>query len=248
MIEIITSYGGKRKIVKVYNSWDVNPADVVEWDSCIQADKGKLIMFDDGSEWYTKIVGVTDTAIKTETGTYKRDDIVHCCNIKWPGGFYSGVPATEEHPFVRAYTKFEKAMSTRILRDSYPKDKTPSKRILMLTMDKLKEQISRHGITEEWAVKHLKQWVESGNRHAYQALTALMRIEGIELNQQTGETGNKPAPLFQQFNQNITIQDARRQEALPSPSEIRSFVRMTQPEEAEVIAEYETPRHHQSRS
>ncbi|MHB0929314.1 MAG: hypothetical protein ACYC3W_10535, partial [Candidatus Nanopelagicales bacterium] len=226
-----------------YNSWDVDPGDVVEWDSCTPADKGKLIMFDDGSEWYTKILNVCDSAVKTETGTYKRADFVHCCNIKWPGGFYSGVPAKEEHPLVRAYTQFEKAMSTRMIRGSYPKDKTPSKRILMLTVEKLQEQITRYGVNEEWAIAHLKKWVETGNRHAYQALSALMRIEGVELNQQTGDGGKKPVPLFQQFNQNITIQEARRQETLPPPSEIRDLIRMTQPEEAEVIMEYESPRH-----
>ncbi len=200
-------------------------------------------MFDDGSEWFVKIVGASENAVKTETGTYKRADFVHCCNIKWPGGFYSGVPAKEEHPLVRSYTMFEKAMSTRMIRGSYPKDKRPSKRILMLTVDKLKEQIARHGITDEWAIAHLKKWVETGNRHAYQALTALLRIEGVELNQQTGDGGKKPIPLFQQFNQNVTIQEARRQDKLPAPSEIRDLIRMTQPEEAEILAEYEGPRH-----
>ncbi len=42
MIEIITSYNGKRKTVQVYNTWDVDPADVVDWDSCVPADKGKF--------------------------------------------------------------------------------------------------------------------------------------------------------------------------------------------------------------
>lgn len=180
-------------------------------------------MFDDGSEWYTRIVNCSDEAIKTEAGTHKRADIVHVNRIKWPGGNYSGVPSGEEHRLVRSYTKREKAFATRTINGTL-NGKPITKRIKMLVLEKLADQADEHGVTEEYVVSRLKHWSDTDNRHALEALKTLCRIKGIELNQQTDKGADKPLGLFAQINGNVTIQQARRIESLPDAREIKSMI------------------------
>lgn len=228
MLDILTGQGPKRKLVRVYHEWDVDPGDIIDWGNVTKADKGKFLRFDDGSGWLVKIVnvGLDGNAIKTECGTYRRDDLVHVCRIKWPGANYSGINKEDEHPMVRPYNPREKHMATRTLNGTL-NGKQISKRIKMLVLERMQEEADRHGVTEEYVIGRLKHWADTDNRHALEALKTLARIKGVELNQQTDKGNDKPVGIFTQINNYGTIQDQRRAAALPRLKELKEIVAST---------------------
>lgn len=222
MLLVRVQYNGRHKIVKVYEEWDLDGETVVDIATCTKDDVGKLVRFTDGSGWHVRLKGCSDIAIKTEAGTYRRGDIVQCSRIKWPGGNYSGVPASNEHKLVRWYTRREKALATRMLNGTLNGKKT-NPRIRMLALEKLQEAADRHGITEDWVVGKLVAMADNPNgRHAFNAVGALSRMKGHEINQQQIKEVSKPIGLFQQ-NNIITIQERRRQ-GIPAANEISNMI------------------------
>ncbi len=236
MLEVVaTSYNGRRRIVQIYNEWDVDQKDVVGYD-CTKKDKGKYLKFDDGSNWYVKILNCSDTAIKTEAGTVRRNDLVHCSRIKWVGGWYTGTPSAVENFKIRGPSKREKALSTRLINKTLG-DNRITPRIKMLALEKLAKSVNDHGVTEDWVVERLLEWANGNGMHAMSALEKICRISGIELNQQK-QLGGGNLGIFQQFNiGGKTIQDARRSQHAMSLPEILKMIpdKEQTAEEIEVI-------------
>lgn len=228
MLEILTGHGDRRRLVRVYNEWDIAGEEVVDWPDITEESVGKLVKFDDGSDWYVRIthIALRGEAVRTEAGVYRRSDLVHVCRIKMPHSHYSGLSKEAEHPLARPYTPREKFQATRILRGTYTKD-TVSQRIKMLVLERMQEEADRHGVTEEYIISRLKHWSDGDNRHALEALKTLARIKGAELNQETKKEGSRPIGLFQQINNYGTVQDERRTAVLPRLTELREIVQST---------------------
>lgn len=236
MLHVLTQYGGRRKIVTVYQEWDIANESVVDIETCTKADAGKLVRFTDGSGWFVRMLNCSDLAVKTESGTYRREDIVQCSRIKWPGGNYSGVPSGEEHPLVRGYTRREKAFATRLINGTLG-DKKLNKRMRMLALEKLQEASRQHGVDEEFIVGNLvKMATKTEGRHSFNANITLARMNGIELNQQTKQDVGKTVGIFAQFNGNVTIQGERRRE-IPVKQDILDMIPAGRIEEGVVIDE-----------
>jgi len=237
MLQILTQYNGRRKLVKVYQEWDIDGEEVVEFADCTAADKGKLARFTDGSGWFVRVLGCSDLAVKTEAGTFRKADVVQCSKIKWPGGNYSGVPSADEHPGVRPYTRREKAFATRLINGTLG-DKKVTKRIRMLTMEKLSETAEKYGVDEDWVVSKFHEMAENTRgKHAFQAVVTLARMRGVELNQTTKDDGKRPMGLFQQNNFYAgTIQEARRRE-IPTKSDLKGMIPESVCEVAVVVDE-----------
>jgi len=110
--------------------------------------------------------------------------------------------------------------------DTLPTGFTVSEREKKLAIDKLREEISIHGINEKWIIDKLKKMAANvNNRHAMESIKVLARVAGIELNQPRvlGDGGGMVA-LFQQVNQG-TIQQQRRQE-IPNLRTLRKAIKI----------------------
>ena len=212
MVLIETRYCGKSKLVEIYNEWDVDQTDVVTAKAATKKDKGKFLKFTDGSNWYSKIVNVSDEAIKTEAGTIRKDDIAICSKVKWVGGYYSGVPSGEESPLVRQYTRREKEFSTKFINGTLPEKKRLTPRMRLLVLEKMKTQLQTLGCDPEYIVKRMHHWSEGDGMHAYKSTLVLARILGIELEQALPQGGG--GPKIGKFMQVINIKEQRRAGAL----------------------------------
>lgn len=156
MIWFELKYRVSTKVVKIYNSWDIAGEEVVyDWSTVSKDDKGKLIAFDDGSELYARIIGVSDTCIGTEIGKFRRDDIIHCCIPKWPNANYSGAIASEESIYVRPPSPREKGTVTRLLKGENIPSKYITPRINMLSLKRMREIAKDRGIGEEYLMDKL---------------------------------------------------------------------------------------------
>ena len=188
-------------------------------------DNGKFIKFNDGTELYTRIINVSDKSIRTEIGPYNREDLCFMFKPRNPNGTHAGIPKGDLHFKISKVRFSEKVNSTKVINGTFPYGKySLTRRTRMLAIEKLAKASADHGVTEEWIIKHLHKWVESGNRHALEALKALARVSGIELNQQKIENNNNVA-LFAQFNQLNTIQDDRRNRIdIPTSNGLKEIV------------------------
>ena len=125
MIKFKTTVKGMDFISTVYNQWDIEESEIVEWNSLTIEDKGKYVMFDDGSELYAKIIHVGNGTIQTECGTYVIGDIVHCFQPKYKKSNYAGVFASELNLKVLPLARQEKSIVTRIINGEKMNSLTP---------------------------------------------------------------------------------------------------------------------------
>ena len=226
MIEVLVKLRHKSTTVKMYHLWDVSPENIVGWD-CTKEDIGKYILFDDGSKLLSKIKNCNNMAVRTDVGTFRRADIVHCSIPKWPGANYSGVEKGRESFKVRPPSTREKRNASKILNNTLQEGFTVSAREKALAVEKLQTEIATHGITEEWIVTKLKRMGgDINNRHAMEAIKVLARIAGIELNQPRVQGAGGGIALFQQINQGgNTIQQQRRNAGeIPNLKSLRKII------------------------
>jgi hypothetical protein len=229
MIEIEVRYKQRVKILTVYNEWDIDEKEIVGVEAT-KADAGKYFKFDDGSGWYSKIVGVTPLAIRTEICIVRKDDYVHQAKVQYPQTSYSGAFKTEEHELVRPFNKPERRCVYRLMHDQPIKYLT--KRIKMLTLKGLQAKLEDKGIDEEFIINLLINSASKGNEKV-KSISILARIGGIEL--EPNNTPNHPKALFVQNN--LTIQDQRRNRTaeLPSTTLLKEMIAQTKDKIDEVV-------------
>jgi len=203
MIMFKVLYNGKEYDVPVYHRYDLDKErGITTWEDCTKQDVGKYIMFDDGSELYTIVHGCNHSVVRTEAGSFRREDIRHLCVPKYKYSNYSGTISKDEHPLVRGYTKGEKALATRLAGGE--KVKFISNRVKMLCLDNIRNEINQlTGGDKEATEKHIAKTivrVSMGN-----GMPALKACEMIAIANDTNltdapmkkEIGNKP--LFEQI-------------------------------------------------
>ena len=115
MIDFNIEILGKTEIVRLYHRWDVDKY-IVDWNSIDESSKGEYVMFDDGSELITRIIGYNKDAVRTEAGVFRKGDLVHLCNPKPANTSYSGMYGRSEHLLVRQLGKQEQLLITRYIR------------------------------------------------------------------------------------------------------------------------------------
>jgi len=222
MLKVEVMYRENRKIVVVYQEWDISP-DEIAGEKITKDDIGKFYKYNDGSGWYSPILGVSNLSIRTELGVVRRDDYVHQSIVKYPGTSYSGCHRNEEHDYLRSFSVAEQHCAYRLLHDKPVKYLT--KRVKMLTLKKLQEKLHNKQIDEEFIIDLLVNAASKGNEKI-KAITILSRIGGVEL-----EPPKQPAgktPLFLQQNNFTTIQDQRRNMMeLPNSKSLKEMIEVS---------------------
>ncbi len=236
MIEYEVMYKTSIKTLRIYQESDVQDEEVVGWD-CMKEDVGKLIGFDDGSELYTRILGVSDLSIRTEIGAFRRADIVHCCVPKFPNTNYSGVLSKEEHPLVRKYSPREKGTVTRMLNGEDIPAKFITPRIKMLSIERLRAAADAKGVDEDFLMDiALKGVVNPNGKNTPFFWKMFATINEINVDK-PADNSSKQLPLFNGMT------TAKEQEAnktvMTNLKTIKSCIKGTHSinaEEAEVVS------------
>jgi len=225
MIQLEVTYKQNLKLIEIPHVWDIpEEQKVYDAHAITKDDKGKYYVFDDGSNWCSRIFSVSPTVVRTYLCVVRRDDYIHQAKIHYPYTSYSGVKQTEEHHLIRAYTVGERKVSDLIV--SGQKDmEVMTPRVKMLTMEKLGNSMVERGLGQDFIIDSLKNAAVKGNEKI-KAIKILARILGVELepNEMGGGKGNT-------YN-NLTIQDQRRQglltterrENMPNINEIKNVV------------------------
>lgn len=199
MILFKVTYNGRDYDVPTYHRWDVGDEDVVSWSDCTKEDAGKYIMFDDGTELYTKVITCNYAVIRTEAGSFRRDDIVHLCIPKYKHSNYSGVISKDEHPLVRPYTRGEKALATRMANGE--ELKFISNRVKMLCKDNIKAHLNEMtGGSQEATEIHVAKTiyrVSNGNgMPALKAAELICNMNDINISEPPKQLDTKQSALF----------------------------------------------------
>ena len=193
----------------VLNKWDVKGLPTVKCKDAKYEDAGKLLEFDDGSEWYSPIIGVSGDAVRTEVGVFNKNDIVCVSRIKIPGTQYSGLYRSEQHILVYRPERSEYERVNAFLGGTF-KGKL-SRRELMITAERLRVKCEEKNIDEDWIIGRLIREADSFKNKGFERLDAikiLARIMGSEIGGQLPQQKGQ-VPLFGQVNI-MTIQDKRR--------------------------------------
>lgn len=230
MIKLEVEYKKNKRGITVYNEWDVDHRKVVKnANEATKEDVGKFYKFPDGSGWYSKICGVNRYAVRTELCTVRKKDYLHCARVKYPYTNYSGAFKTEEHELVRPFNKMEKRLVNRLKRGQ--KIKYLTKRLRVLTIKKLQNQMQKLGIDERKIAELLLNAAKKGNQKI-QAIDRLAYLGGVKLEPEPNQDSKK-RPLFQQINNNMTIQQQRRAEIqhVPTGKQIKEAVEVVNEEE-----------------
>lgn len=200
MVELSLRY--KEKVVTAY-LWEQYTDDIDEdlivrdWISCNKLDVGKYIAFDDGSNMLAKIIGVTDEAIRTEVGVFRREDIVHCCIPKFPNTNYSGVMSKEEHYLVRPYSPREKGTATRLLKGEDIPSKFITDRIKMLSLNRMREEADKQGLSEQMLIDIAMKGVQDyKGKNCPFFFKVLARLSEIDIEKPTPQIDPKNGPIF----------------------------------------------------
>ena len=183
MMHIRVNYGSRSCVQVLYDIWDVDPADIVIPRNCVSEDTGKYLLFTDGSRMLTRILGKTHRFIITEVGMFYTNDYITQCIPKVKGTMYSGLFFCDESIHLHPPSKSEIKTFKEYFSGIKPK-KAISKRVEMLIISKIREELSNSGIDEAWIVERRKgEATNAKNRGAdrIQALTILARAGGIEI-------------------------------------------------------------------
>jgi len=220
-MQIEVKYREKTKIVDVYHQWDIKKDEIVGVKAT-KKDIGKYFEFDDGSGWFSKIIGVTPLAVRTEICIVRVADYVHMSKVQYPQTSYSGAYKTEEHDFVREFNRPEHRCVYRLMHEQPIKYLT--KRIKMLTVKKLQDKLKSNGVDENFIVGLLVNAASKGNEKV-KAIGMLARIGGVNLEPQLSPPGIKG--MFVQNN--LTIQNQRRNEMeeLPAGTSLKAMIAQT---------------------
>jgi len=178
---ITFKYYTRRGVLKqgrLYHKFDL-PWDyeAVKWHECTNEDSGKFIMFDDGSELFTRVLKCNAITVTTECGLYRRDDLIHCFDMKNPYANYSGVPAGAEHTLVRPLTRQEKGLVTRYQRGDKLKYVTP--RIVLSARDVMKKKLEDLGVTGSTIVENYYRLSQGKGPQALTATDRMAMIMGV---------------------------------------------------------------------
>jgi len=194
---------GKTHVIKLYHRWDV--ADfIVNWETITEKSVGSYVMFDDGSELITKIIGFNKLAVRTEAGVFKKTDIIHICNPKAPKTAYSGMYGNREHLLVRPLGRQEKALITRYIGGEQLKKVTP--RILAGARDRANVELARQGMSVEEATSLLIQIARKPGNKQLDAVRDIFRFYSIDT-QKVKEESKGGAGLFADIEQANIVTD-----------------------------------------
>lgn len=183
MMHIRVDYGERSHVQVLYDIWDVNPAHIVLPRECVSEDAGKFLLFTDGSRMLTRIFAKCHRYIVTENGLFYTNDYVTQCVPKTKGTMYSGLFFHDESLHLHPPTKKELAVYRDYFNGIMPA-KSVSKRVEMLILSKIRDEMKDQGIDEEWIIDRLKsEATNKKNRGAdrLQAVTMLARAGGVEI-------------------------------------------------------------------
>ena len=201
MIWINLEYREESKQIIYYHRGDLNEEDIIpEIRYAKVSDIGKYAMLDDGSELYVQILGCTNAVIRTNAGTYRRWDLVFCSIPKIPEMSYSGINIQDMHPYVRGYTQAEKNTANALIKD--PKRKLHiTKRIRMLTLEKIQERAREQGMTENQLIDNVIEAAQKPNGLNFKwAMTIMMAAHGFDPNDF----------IYSHMKKELPIQETRR--------------------------------------
>jgi len=187
MIEFVLQLKTKSKRVWYYHEWDIHMDDVVLLRTATDDDIGKYGKLNDGSDLYVQILGTTVMTINTSAGAYRKADIIYCAVPKDPDTSPYGIHITNVHPLVRPYTKAEYRHSYMLMRNPRKNTKV-TKRVAMLTMEKLKEQTDESVVTPEWFMNKIIAATEPSGKNFAFAMKTIAVVYGINIDK-TPELG-----------------------------------------------------------
>lgn len=166
-----------------YHIWDIDPKDIIEEVRYAKkSDKGKYAKLDDGSELYVLIKDVTNTVIRTTAGLFRRWDLVYCSVPKDPDQSVCGIDPSDIHPLVRGYTMTERRIAKQLIQ--HPNEVAVlSKRVKMLTMEKIKQQCETRGIEETEIIDLIIDTAKDKGLHFKWSMTLLMSAFGMDANE-----------------------------------------------------------------
>ena len=192
------------------NKWDVQNLQTVKCKDAKYEDKGKLLEFDDGSEWFSPIIGVSGDAVRTEVGVFNKNDIVCVSFLKIPGTQYSGLYRSDQHPLVYRPERSEHERVNAFLAGEFTGKL--SRRELMITAQRLCEVCKERDINEDWIIDKLISEADNARNKGFErieAIKVLARIAGREIGMPVVVQNQGPQPLFGNVNI-LTVQDQRR--------------------------------------
>jgi len=227
MIKSKVTFSGLEFVSTVYNQWDVEEHEIVEWKTLTSKDNGKYVMFDDGSELYTKIIHVGAGTISSECGTYVIGDIIHCYQPKYKNSNYAGVFSKDLSLQVLPLKRQEKSIVVRASNGERMRSLTP----------RLEEGISnvfRETLTElgydpnEIAKKSVEKIIEIAlsEKHSPQSLKAnenLQRmLNDVDITKLESTASKAKKSLGAIENASFTISEDDSNEANKLLEEIRN--------------------------
>ena len=234
MIQYEVFTGKLTQLITFYDEWEIPEKDrLTNWHKLTILDKGKYILFNDGSGLYGRIYSFGKDYVRTSGGMARIKDIVHCSKPRYVHWGYSGASDNEESFQVRPASKNELAKVSRVLHGHQPR--TMTRRLRMLLLEDLQSQISDNEVNEKYIIERLKSWSDGNGQHAYKSLVTMARIQGIEIEKplDNGNDNRIGVSIAQQLGITGTIQDKRKQ--LPSPSELKKIATAEEPEVSEVM-------------
>jgi len=221
MVQYEIHTGTLSQLSTFYQEWDMEDYEkLTNWHALTSLDKGKYIMFDDGSNLYARIELVTMDAVKTSAGTHRIKDIIHCAKPKYRHWGYSGAKESDESFEVRPASKNEKAKCRRMIGGHQPR--TMTRRVRMLVLEDLAEQAKDNGINANYIMSRLKEWSDGNGQHAYKSLVTQARIQGIEIEKALDGNQGAQLSLAQKLGISNSVQDTRKGK-LPSMGQLKKI-------------------------
>ena len=177
MIEFNVEILGKIEMVILYHRWDVDNY-ITDWNTIDESSIGKYIMFDDGSEMITKIVGYSKGAVRTECGVFRKGDLIHLCNPKAKNTSYSGMYGRSEHLLVRQLGKQEQALITRHIGGE--KLRVMTNRIIEGARLRMENELIKQGMTPEEATSIIIDIARKSGNKQLDAVRDIFCMMGID--------------------------------------------------------------------
>ena len=198
----------------IYHLWDNIPEDMIVRDihKATEADIGKYLLLNDGSDWLVKIRLIGKEDVLTDIGGMYPKDIVNQSIPKPFRGGYSGLFNSYRHLSFFPVSKFEtEAAYKMIVEKDFKGSKYFSPSVYMLVLSKMQEIGRDMGVDEGYLVNRLIREADNlkgRGSDRLEALKILSRMMGVELDRkETKEISGKA--VFNQLNVG-TIQDLRK--------------------------------------
>lgn len=229
MVTFELTYRGKHpQQISFLHEWDLPPgARVIRNHTRVTAtDVGKYIAFNDGSKLYTKITKVRRKWFVTETGLYRKRDLVLMAIPKRRRTNYAGVYQYDEHKYVKGFQYWEYYRAKELLRGDIPENYYAQRnrykgRIRLAAKEIAEKTLKDLNIDVKTVVTEFAILAKKDGPHKFNSLKVISHLLGLEVEpKRYAVPPPPPQPLFANFTEVNVINDRGKKQIDAEDGEI----------------------------